>query len=131
MATPASEVRIQGLLAGARVEVVATLASALPKAQQVTVWAALWAGPAEAAEAVALIDPDRAPMRGRLPIRLALLVAAGLRFTGLGFGLRHHPRRDERVFVEAVEQMRLKGRPRHGRGGQWTRCKRPDNQGTA
>jgi len=52
-------------------------------------------------------------MRNRLPIRLSLLtvliLAAVLRFTGLGFGLRHHPHWDERAFVEAVEQMRLKG----------------------
>lgn len=34
-----SELRVPGLLGGARVEAVATLASALPKAQQVTVWA--------------------------------------------------------------------------------------------
>src|SRR3990172_290937 len=72
------------------------------------------------AEAVALIDPDpqravvsRASMKDRLPIRLSLfavlVLAAGLRFTGLGFGLRHHPHWDERAFVEAVEQMRLRG----------------------
>ncbi len=52
-------------------------------------------------------------MKDRLPVGLALLallmLAAGLRFAGLGFGLRHHPHWDERAFVEAVEQMRLKG----------------------
>ncbi|MCM2255046.1 MAG: glycosyltransferase family 39 protein [Vicinamibacteria bacterium] len=32
-------------------------------------------------------------------------LAAALRFTGLGWGLRHEPHIDERVFVEAVEQM--------------------------
>ena len=39
LAEAGSELRVPGLLAGARVETVATLASALPKAQQVTVWA--------------------------------------------------------------------------------------------
>lgn len=52
-------------------------------------------------------------MKDRLPVRLSLLavliLAAALRFTGLGFGLRHHPHWDERAFVEAVEQMRLTG----------------------
>ncbi len=52
-------------------------------------------------------------MKDRLPLRLALLavlmLAAALRFSGLGFGLRHHPHWDERAFVEAVEQMRLQG----------------------
>ncbi|HEX6737914.1 MAG TPA: glycosyltransferase family 39 protein, partial [Vicinamibacteria bacterium] len=38
-----------------------------------------------------------------------LALAAALRFTGLGFGLRHPPHSDERVFVESVEQMLAAG----------------------
>ncbi len=43
-----------------------------------------------------------------VPAALAALLglAALLRFTGLSFGLRHHPHWDERAFVEAVQQMR-------------------------
>lgn len=33
------------------------------------------------------------------------MLAAALRFTGLGWGLRHPPHGDERVFVENVQQM--------------------------
>jgi hypothetical protein len=38
-----------------------------------------------------------------------LALAAALRFTGLGFGLRHPPHSDERVFVESVQQMMAAG----------------------
>lgn len=38
-------------------------------------------------------------------LALVLLLATGLRFTGLGWGLRHEPHEDERLFVDAVEQM--------------------------
>jgi 4-amino-4-deoxy-L-arabinose transferase-like glycosyltransferase len=38
-----------------------------------------------------------------------LLLAAGLRFTGLGWGLRHPPHPDERVFVENARQMAERG----------------------
>ena len=38
-----------------------------------------------------------------------LVVAAGLRFTGLAWGLRHPPHMDERVFVESVFEMMRAG----------------------
>jgi hypothetical protein len=38
-------------------------------------------------------------------LALVLLLATGLRFTGLDWGLRHEPHEDERLFVDAVEQM--------------------------
>jgi 4-amino-4-deoxy-L-arabinose transferase-like glycosyltransferase len=38
-----------------------------------------------------------------------LAVAAGLRFTGLSWGLRHPPHMDERVFVESVFEMMRAG----------------------
>jgi hypothetical protein len=41
----------------------------------------------------------------RTALVLALILGAVLRFTGLGFGLRHQPHWDERVFVTSVSQM--------------------------
>jgi hypothetical protein len=40
---------------------------------------------------------------------VALLLGAALRFAGLGFGLRHTPHWDERVFVSSVSQMLAAG----------------------
>lgn len=57
--------------------------------------------------------PSRPPGPGRRPAAAALLavllLAAGLRLAGLGAGLRHPPHSDERVFVEAVQQMIASG----------------------
>ena len=44
-------------------------------------------------------------VRFRTLLALVLLLAAALRFTGLGFGLRHRPYPDERVFVENAHRM--------------------------
>ena len=58
------------------------------------------------------MSDERPRLRSRLPA-LGLLgilaVAAALRFLGLGFGLRHPPHSDERVFVESVQAMMAKG----------------------
>jgi hypothetical protein len=45
------------------------------------------------------------PRAVRWALALALILAAGLRFTGLSWGLRHPPHTDERVFVENVLAM--------------------------
>jgi hypothetical protein len=44
-------------------------------------------------------------VRVRLALALVLALAAGLRFTGLSWGLRHRPHWDERVFVENAARM--------------------------
>ena len=49
--------------------------------------------------------PDRGAARFRILLALVVLLAAALRFTGLGFGLRHRPYPDERVFVENAHRM--------------------------
>ena len=43
--------------------------------------------------------------RARVALLVILGLAAGLRFTGLGWGLRHTPHWDERVFVENARAM--------------------------
>jgi 4-amino-4-deoxy-L-arabinose transferase-like glycosyltransferase len=45
----------------------------------------------------------------RAALAVILAVAAWLRFTGLGWGLRHPPHMDERVFVESVFEMMRAG----------------------
>jgi hypothetical protein len=49
--------------------------------------------------------PDTGPRTVRLTLAVALILAAGLRFTGLSWGLQHPPHTDERVFVENVLAM--------------------------
>jgi hypothetical protein len=44
-----------------------------------------------------------------IALAAALLLGAALRFAGLGFGLRHQPHWDERVFVASVSQMLAAG----------------------
>lgn len=51
----------------------------------------------------------RRPTVASLPLLAILVLAAALRFSGLGFGLRHPPHSDERVFVESVQQMMAAG----------------------
>jgi hypothetical protein len=57
--------------------------------------------------------PPAAPIRRRFARAAALagllVVAAALRFVGLGWGLRHPPHMDERVFVENVFAMMQAG----------------------
>jgi hypothetical protein len=45
----------------------------------------------------------------RLALAVVLLLAAGLRFTALGWGLRHTPHLDEQFFVENVRGMLARG----------------------
>ena len=45
------------------------------------------------------------PTRARVLLGSILILAAALRFTGLGWGLRHRPDLDERWFVESVGRM--------------------------
>jgi hypothetical protein len=45
----------------------------------------------------------------RAALAAILCLAAALRFTGLGWGLRHPPHMDERVFVESVFEMMRAG----------------------
>ena len=47
--------------------------------------------------------------RFRTAVAVVALLAAALRFTGLGFGLRHRPYPDERVFVENAHRMVAEG----------------------
>ena len=54
-----------------------------------------------------LLPPGRAP--ARLLLAAALVVAAALRFTGLGWGLRHKPHMDEEDFVLNVGLMLSRG----------------------
>lgn len=48
-------------------------------------------------------------MGRRLTLAAILVVAVGLRFTALGWGLRHLPHNDERAFVESVAAMLAAG----------------------
>lgn len=48
-------------------------------------------------------------MKSRLALAAILLVASALRFTALGWGLRHLPHNDERAFVESVSAMLAAG----------------------
>ncbi len=48
-------------------------------------------------------------MKRRLALAAILLVAIALRFTALGWGLRHLPHNDERAFVESVSAMLAAG----------------------
>ncbi len=52
-------------------------------------------------------------MRRWWPLALILVVAALLRFTALGWGLRHLPHNDERAFVESVSEMLAAGDLNH------------------
>lgn len=52
-------------------------------------------------------------MRNRLLLAAILVVAVGLRFTGLGWGLRHLPHIDERFFVENTAKMLAAGDGNH------------------
>jgi 4-amino-4-deoxy-L-arabinose transferase-like glycosyltransferase len=53
---------------------------------------------------------EPAPLKGRaLALGAILVLAAAVRFVGLGWGLRHEPHWDERVFVENVQQMAERG----------------------
>ncbi len=51
--------------------------------------------------------------RRRALLVLVLVVAAALRFTALGWGLRHLPHNDERAFVESVAEMLAAGDLNH------------------
>jgi 4-amino-4-deoxy-L-arabinose transferase-like glycosyltransferase len=53
-------------------------------------------------------------LRRRLPLIGILVVAALLRFTGLGWGLRHRPQLDERFFVSNTVHMLARGNLDHG-----------------
>jgi hypothetical protein len=48
-------------------------------------------------------------MRSRYALALVVVLAAGLRFTGLSAGLRHRPSWDERAFVDAAGLMVASG----------------------
>jgi Dolichyl-phosphate-mannose-protein mannosyltransferase len=58
-------------------------------------------------------EPPHVARRGlsweALALAVALVLAALLRFGGLGFGLRHQPHWDERVFVTSVSRMLAAG----------------------
>lgn len=56
-------------------------------------------------------EPTLTPRARRIALLATLLLASVLRFTALGWGLRHTPVRDEQDFVENVGQML--------RGGDW------------
>ena len=54
--------------------------------------------------------PPEPRLRWETPLLVAgLVLGAVLRFTGLGFGLRHQPHWDERVFVTSVARMLAAG----------------------
>jgi 4-amino-4-deoxy-L-arabinose transferase-like glycosyltransferase len=53
-------------------------------------------------------------MRRHLPLIGLLAVAAVLRFTGVGWGLRHRPQLDERFFVSNTAHMLDRGNLDHG-----------------
>ena len=56
------------------------------------------------------VPPREGSPRWETPaLVVALVLAAVLRFTGLGFGLRHQPHWDERVFVTSVARMLAAG----------------------
>lgn len=69
--------------------------------------------PADAASSVQLAPPSTAPAlsaaRTAGALLLILLLAGVLRFTGLGWGLRHPPFSDERSFVTATAGMLARG----------------------
>ncbi|HEY3119960.1 MAG TPA: hypothetical protein VGL15_05010 [Vicinamibacteria bacterium] len=48
-------------------------------------------------------------MRPRYALAMIVVLAAGLRFTGLSAGLRHRPGWDERAFVDAAGLMLASG----------------------